>query len=148
LNSIQTTPPGTVLVGPTCQHPLPHRLSLSHSLSPPPQTDHRARCRPVPPVSRTCTMLPAPCCPPLFVKQLRRPHPPTGDRCRMPHATNHCVGHPLPSSPTPTRTPTPPPSPFSLSQRAPCHTRFLRQNRVLIVCMTQDQMFHTYGQKG
>jgi hypothetical protein len=28
-----------------------------------------------------------------------------------------------------------------------CHTRFLCQNRVLIVCMTQDQMFHTYGQK-
>jgi hypothetical protein len=29
-----------------------------------------------------------------------------------------------------------------------CHTRFLCQNRVLIVCMTQDQMFHTCGQKG
>jgi hypothetical protein len=29
-----------------------------------------------------------------------------------------------------------------------CHTQFLCQNRVLIVCMTQDQMFHTYGQKG
>jgi hypothetical protein len=29
----------------------------------------------------------------------------------------------------------------------PCHTRFLCQNRVLIVCMTQDQMFHTYRQK-
>jgi hypothetical protein len=28
-----------------------------------------------------------------------------------------------------------------------CHTRFLCQNRVLIVCMTQDQLFHTYGQK-
>jgi hypothetical protein len=28
-----------------------------------------------------------------------------------------------------------------------CHTRFLCQNRVLIVCMTQDQMFHTYDQK-
>jgi hypothetical protein len=28
-----------------------------------------------------------------------------------------------------------------------CHTQFLCQNRVLIVCMTQDQMFHTYGQK-
>jgi hypothetical protein len=27
------------------------------------------------------------------------------------------------------------------------HTRFLCQNRVLIVCMTQDQLFHTYGQK-
>jgi hypothetical protein len=26
-----------------------------------------------------------------------------------------------------------------------CHTRFLRQNRVLIVCMTHDQLFHTYG---
>jgi hypothetical protein len=31
---------------------------------------------------------------------------------------------------------------------ARCHTRFLCQNRVLIVCMTQDQMFHIYGQKG
>jgi hypothetical protein len=30
----------------------------------------------------------------------------------------------------------------------PCHTQFLCQNQVLIVCMTQDQMFHTYGQKG
>jgi hypothetical protein len=29
----------------------------------------------------------------------------------------------------------------------PCHTQFLCQNQVLIVCMTQDQMFHTYGQK-
>jgi hypothetical protein len=29
-----------------------------------------------------------------------------------------------------------------------CHTWFLCQNRVLIICMTQDQMFHTYGQKG
>jgi hypothetical protein len=28
-----------------------------------------------------------------------------------------------------------------------CHTRFLSQNRVLIVCMTQDHLFHTYGQK-
>jgi hypothetical protein len=28
-----------------------------------------------------------------------------------------------------------------------CHTRFLCQNRLLIVCMTQDQLFHTYGQK-
>jgi hypothetical protein len=28
-----------------------------------------------------------------------------------------------------------------------CHTRFLCQNQVLIVCMTQDQLFHTYGQK-
>jgi hypothetical protein len=28
-----------------------------------------------------------------------------------------------------------------------CRTRFLCQNRVLIVCMTEDQMFHTYGQK-
>jgi hypothetical protein len=27
------------------------------------------------------------------------------------------------------------------------HTRFLCQNQVLIVCMTQDQLFHTYGQK-
>jgi hypothetical protein len=29
-----------------------------------------------------------------------------------------------------------------------CHTRFLHQNHVLIVCMTQDQLFHSYGQKG
>jgi hypothetical protein len=28
-----------------------------------------------------------------------------------------------------------------------CHTRFLCQNRVLIVCMTQDHLFNTYGQK-
>jgi hypothetical protein len=28
-----------------------------------------------------------------------------------------------------------------------CHTRFLSQNRVLIVCMTQDHLFHTYSQK-
>jgi hypothetical protein len=28
-----------------------------------------------------------------------------------------------------------------------CHTWFLCQNQVLIVCMTQDQLFHTYGQK-
>jgi hypothetical protein len=28
-----------------------------------------------------------------------------------------------------------------------CHTRFLCQNQVLIVCMTQNQLFHTYGQK-
>jgi hypothetical protein len=28
-----------------------------------------------------------------------------------------------------------------------CLTRFLCQNRVLIVCMTQDQLFHTNGQK-
>jgi hypothetical protein len=28
-----------------------------------------------------------------------------------------------------------------------CHTRFLCQNQILIICMTQDQLFHTYGQK-
>jgi hypothetical protein len=28
-----------------------------------------------------------------------------------------------------------------------CHTRFLCQNKVLIICMTQDQLFHTYSQK-
>jgi hypothetical protein len=28
-----------------------------------------------------------------------------------------------------------------------CHTRFLCQNQVLIVCMTHDQWFHTYGPK-
>jgi hypothetical protein len=29
-----------------------------------------------------------------------------------------------------------------------CHTQFLCQNQVLIVWMTQDQLFYTYGQKG
>jgi hypothetical protein len=28
-----------------------------------------------------------------------------------------------------------------------CHTRFLWQNHVLIVCMTQDQLFHAYNPK-
>jgi hypothetical protein len=28
-----------------------------------------------------------------------------------------------------------------------CHTRFLYQNQVLIVCMTHDQLVYTYGQK-
>jgi hypothetical protein len=28
-----------------------------------------------------------------------------------------------------------------------CHTRFLCQNHVPIICMTQDQLFHTYNQK-
>jgi hypothetical protein len=28
-----------------------------------------------------------------------------------------------------------------------CHTRFLCQNQLLVVCMTQDQLFHTYGPK-
>jgi hypothetical protein len=28
-----------------------------------------------------------------------------------------------------------------------CHTHFLCQNQVLIVLMTQDQLFHTYGPK-
>jgi hypothetical protein len=28
-----------------------------------------------------------------------------------------------------------------------CHSQFLCQNQVLIVCMTQDQWFHTYGPK-
>jgi hypothetical protein len=28
-----------------------------------------------------------------------------------------------------------------------CHTLFLCQNQVLIICMAQDQLFHTYGQK-
>jgi hypothetical protein len=27
------------------------------------------------------------------------------------------------------------------------HTRFLYQNQVLIVCMTRNQLFHTYGPK-
>jgi hypothetical protein len=27
-----------------------------------------------------------------------------------------------------------------------CHTWFLCQNQILIVCMTQDQLFHTYSQ--
>jgi hypothetical protein len=30
---------------------------------------------------------------------------------------------------------------------ATCHTRFLCQNQVLIACLTQDQLFHTYDQK-
>jgi hypothetical protein len=29
-----------------------------------------------------------------------------------------------------------------------CHTQFSHQNQVLIVCMSQDQLFHTYGPKG
>jgi hypothetical protein len=28
-----------------------------------------------------------------------------------------------------------------------CHTQFLCQNQVLIICMTQDQLFHIYGPK-
>jgi hypothetical protein len=28
-----------------------------------------------------------------------------------------------------------------------CHSQFLCQNQVLIVCMTQDQWFHTYDPK-
>jgi hypothetical protein len=28
-----------------------------------------------------------------------------------------------------------------------CHTRFLWQNHVFNICMTQDQLFHTYGPK-
>jgi hypothetical protein len=28
-----------------------------------------------------------------------------------------------------------------------CHTKFLCQNRVLIIRMTQDQLFHLYGPK-
>jgi hypothetical protein len=28
-----------------------------------------------------------------------------------------------------------------------CHTRFLCQNQVLIICMTRDQLFHTYSVK-
>jgi hypothetical protein len=38
------------------------------------------------------------------------------------------------------------PSYMMLSLACVCHTWFLCQNRVLIVC-TQNQMFHTYGQK-
>jgi hypothetical protein len=34
-----------------------------------------------------------------------------------------------------------------LKLRGVCHTRFLCQNQVLIVCMTQDQLFHTYDIK-
>ncbi len=36
---------------------------------------------------------------------------------------------------------------LKLNQEALCHIQFLCQNQVLIVCMTQDQMFHTYGPK-
>jgi chromosome segregation ATPase len=35
----------------------------------------------------------------------------------------------------------------SLRKKLVCHTQFLCQNQVLIVCMTQDQLFHTYGPK-
>jgi hypothetical protein len=28
-----------------------------------------------------------------------------------------------------------------------CHIQFLCQNQVFIVCMMQDQLFHTYDQK-
>jgi hypothetical protein len=28
-----------------------------------------------------------------------------------------------------------------------CHTQFLCQNQVLIICMALDQLLHTYGQK-
>jgi hypothetical protein len=28
-----------------------------------------------------------------------------------------------------------------------CHTQFLCQNQILIVCMTQDQLLHTYSPK-
>jgi hypothetical protein len=34
-----------------------------------------------------------------------------------------------------------------LNHMVQCHTRFLCQNKVLIICMTHDQLFHTYGQK-
>jgi hypothetical protein len=30
---------------------------------------------------------------------------------------------------------------------AACHTQFLCQNQVLIVCIPQDQLFHTYRLK-
>jgi hypothetical protein len=38
-------------------------------------------------------------------------------------------------------------SPDSLQSLAYCHARLLYQDQVLIICMTQDQLFHTYGQK-
>jgi hypothetical protein len=33
------------------------------------------------------------------------------------------------------------------SLKGKCHTRFLCQNQVLIICMAHDQLLHTYGQK-
>jgi hypothetical protein len=36
---------------------------------------------------------------------------------------------------------------FLLKMDSQCHTQFLCQNEVLIICMTQDQWFHTYGSK-
>jgi hypothetical protein len=35
---------------------------------------------------------------------------------------------------------------FSSCSASKFHTQFLCQNHVLIICMTQDQLFHTYGQ--
>jgi hypothetical protein len=36
---------------------------------------------------------------------------------------------------------------LNLASVMTCHTRFLCQNQVLIVCMTHDEWFHTYGLK-
>jgi hypothetical protein len=48
----------------------------------------------------------------------------------------------------PPSTPSPGIYPWYLDSGASfCHTRFVCQNQVLIVCMTQDQLFHTYDQK-
>jgi hypothetical protein len=38
-------------------------------------------------------------------------------------------------------------TPSGASEPCRCHTRFLYRSQVLIVCMTQDQLFHTHGQK-
>jgi hypothetical protein len=32
-------------------------------------------------------------------------------------------------------------------EKAKCQTQFLCQNQVLIICMTQDQLFHRYSQQ-
>jgi hypothetical protein len=36
----------------------------------------------------------------------------------------------------------------TIIKNSTCHTRFLHQNQVFNVCMTHDQLFHTYIQKG
>jgi hypothetical protein len=75
---------------------------------------------------------------------------------RLPPRSNKRGAHPYRSSP-----PTPPLSiPLCLAQSTTLaephrpspplsirHTQFLHQNQVLIICITQDQLLHTYGQK-
>jgi hypothetical protein len=74
---------------------------------------------------------------PIRLKSSFTPH-----HTSMTHSTSHAPGtaH-FSATPSTSRVPSTSTAP------PPCHTRFLCQNRVLIVCMTQDQIFHTYGQK-